>query len=134
VIAVDTSVAVAAALPWHESHAAAQAALRPPTALLAPVAVETYSVLTRLPAPHRVPVSLAWQYLAETYTLPPLVLAPDGYARLLERAVEEEIAGGAIYDALVGATAVEARATLLTLDRRAVTAYEALDVDFRLLA
>ena len=44
------------------------------------------------------------------------------------------LSGGAIYDALVGASAAYAGATLLTLDRRAVRAYEAVGVDFRLLA
>jgi hypothetical protein len=40
--------------------------------------------------------------------------------------------GGALYDALVGATAREAGATL-TLDRRAVTTYQLLRVDHRLI-
>ena len=54
-IAVDTSVAVAAALPWHEAHTAARAAMPADAALLlGQVAVETYSVLTRLPPPQRV--------------------------------------------------------------------------------
>jgi predicted nucleic acid-binding protein len=132
--AVDTSVAVAAALPWHESHAAARSALaRTRTPLLAQVAVETYSVLTRLPPPHRVPTSVAWDYLKVTFELPPLVLGPDDYERLLDVAAAESIAGGALYDALVGATAREAGATLLTLDRRAVTTYRLLRVDHRLI-
>jgi predicted nucleic acid-binding protein len=131
---VDTSVAVAAALPWHESHAAARSAIagtRPP--LVAQVAIETYSVLTRLPPPQRVPTSVAWGYLKETFALPPLVLAPDGCERLLDLAAAQRIAGGALYDALVGATAQEADATLLTLDRRAVTTYQLLRVDYHLV-
>lgn len=133
-IAVDTSVAVAAALPWHEAHAAARSALpRTKTALLAQVAVETYSVLTRLPPPQRVPAAVAREYLSETFVLPPLVLPPDGYERLLDLAAAEGLAGGAVYDALVGATAREAGATLLTLDRRAVTIYQLLRVDYRLV-
>jgi predicted nucleic acid-binding protein len=133
--AVDTSVAVAAALPWHESHAAARSALsRIKTPLLAQVAVETYSVLTRLPPPQRVPASVARDYLHETFALPPLVLGPDGYVRLLDLAAAENIAGGALYDALVAATAREAGAKLLTLDRRAVTTYRLLRVDYQLVA
>ena len=133
-IAVDTSVAVAVALPWHEAHAAARSALpRTKTALLAQVAVETYSVLTRLPPPQRVPAAVARDYLNETFARPPLVLPPDGYERLLELAAAEGIAGGAVYDALVGATAREAGATLLTLDRRAVATYQLLRVDYRLV-
>jgi predicted nucleic acid-binding protein len=132
---VDTSVAVAAALPWHESHTAARSALsRAKTPLLAQVAVETYSVLTRLPPPQRVPASVARDYLRETFARPPLTLAPDGYVRLLDVAAAEGIAGGALYDALIAATAGEAGAMLLTLDRRAVATYQALRVDYRLVA
>ena len=125
---------MAAALPWHESHAAARSALpRQKTPLLAQVGVETYSVLTRLPPPQRVPASVAWTYLRESFALPPLVLTRQGYVRLLDLAVEEGITGGALYDALVAFTAREAAATLLTLDRRAVTTYQLVTVDYRLV-
>ena len=134
-IVVDTSVAVAAALPWHEAHAAALSAMpRTKTPLLAQVALETYSVLTRLPPPQRVPAMVAGDYLSETFVLPPLVLPSDGYRRLLNFATTGGLTGGAIYDALVGATAHEAGATLLTLDRRAIPTYQLLQVDYRLVA
>ena len=48
-IAVDSSVAVAAALSWHHEHAVALEGLPRGSLLLAHVGVETYSVLTRLP-------------------------------------------------------------------------------------
>lgn len=134
-ITVDTSVAVAAALPWHEAHSAARAALpREKTRLPAQVAVETYSVLTRLPPPQRVPAAVARDYLRATFNLPPLVLTPDGHEDLLDLAAKAGITGGAIYDALVAATAKQAHATLLTLDRRALNTYQVLQVDHRLLA
>lgn len=63
-----------------------------------------------------------------------LVLAPDAYERLLDAAAAEPIVGGAVYDGLVAATAREAHATLLTLDRRAVATYRQLDVDYRLVS
>ena len=133
-IVVDTSVAVAAALPWHESHRSAHAALpRTKTRLLAQVGIETYSVLTRLPPPQRVPVSIAREYLGKTFSFPVIALPADGYEQLLDVATAEGIAGGALYDALVGATAAVARATLLTLDRRAVPAYQLVGADFRLV-
>jgi predicted nucleic acid-binding protein len=133
-IVVDTSVAVATALPWHEAHANAVAALpRAKTALLAQVAVETYSVLTRLPPPQRVSADIAHAYLRETYAFPPLVLTRAGHDKLLARAAGESIVGGAVYDALVAAAAREARATLLTLDRRAVPTYERMGVQYRLI-
>lgn len=132
-IVVDTSVAVAAALPWHEAYAVALASLRERTQLLGQVAIETYSVLTRLPPPQRVPPSLAQAYLLKTFALPPIVLPGGEYERLIAFAAEERWSGGAVYDALVGATAREAGATLLTLDRRAVPTYQLLGLDYRLL-
>ena len=133
-IAVDTSVAVAAALPWHEAHSAARSALpHARTPLVAQVAVETYSVLTRLPPLQRVPARVARDYLNQVFILPPLVLLPESYARLIDVAVAEDITGGAIYDAIVAATARDAGATLLTLDRRAIPTYERLGVDYQLV-
>ena len=133
-IAADTSAAVAAALPWHEGHEAAVSALASgKTPLLAHVGIETYSVLTRLPASFRVPAQVARGFLEETFALPPIVLSADGHRRLLDLAAAEGIVGGAIYDALVGATAQEAGATLLTRDRRAVATYQLLRVPYELV-
>ena len=134
-ITVDTSVAVAAALPWHTAHEVARAALPPDgTRASAPVTVETYSVLTRLPAPHRVAPQVARDYLRSAFVFPPLVLSPEGYERLVDLVSAEGIVGGAVYDAVVAAAALEADATLLTLDRRAVPTYQSLGVDYRLVA
>ena len=133
-IAVDTSVAVAAALPWHQDHAAARGALpRTRTVAIAQVAIETYSVLTRLPQSQRVPAGVARDYLGQAFVLPPLVLPPEDYERLIDLAVDEGITGGAVYDAIVAATAREAGATLLTLDRRAIPTYERVGTDYRLI-
>ena len=133
-IAVDTSVAVAAALPWHEDHAAARGALPSTrTVAIAQVAVETYSVLTRLPPSQRVPAGVARDYLGQMFVLPPLVLPPEGYERLIDLAVDEGVTGGAVYDAIVAATAREAGATLLTLDRRAIPTYERVGTNYRLV-
>ena len=49
-------------------------------------------------------------------------------AELLARLGTLGIAGGAVYDALVGAAAVEHGLTLMTRDRRAVDTYRRLDV------
>ena len=134
-IAVDSSVAIAAALPWHEFHEAARGALpRRRTQLLGHVALETYSVLTRLPPPHRVPADVARAYLEAAFLSPPVVLAADRYPALLEAAVTTDIVGGALYDALIAHTAREAGATLLTLDRRAALTYDRVGLDYRLIA
>ena len=134
-ITLDTSVAVAAALPWHEYHVVARAGLpRTKPRLIAQVAIETYSVLTRLPPPQRVPARDARAFLHETFGLPPLVLSPGGYDELLDLAAERDIAGGAVYDALVAAAAREAGVTLLSLDRRAIATYQLLQVDYQIVA
>jgi predicted nucleic acid-binding protein len=134
VIVADSSVAVAAALSWHHAHVAALRDLPIGTPLLAHVAVETYSVLTRLPPPVRVSSADANSYVRTTFALPPIALSAEAYDSLLAFAASQSISGGAIYDALVGATAREAGATLLTLDRRAVLTYQILGLDYRLLA
>ena len=115
-------------------HGRARAALpRTRTTALAQVVVETYSVLTRLPPPQRVPAGVARDYLGQVFVLPPLLLAPQSYKRLIDLAVDGGITGGAVYDAIVAATAREAGATLLTLDRRAIPTYERIGVKYRLL-
>jgi predicted nucleic acid-binding protein len=134
VIVLDTSMVVAAALTWHESHARAAAALPPRrTRLIAHVGLETYSVLTRLPGGGRVPPGVARDYLRRNFRDPALTLPEPEYERLLDAVAQRGIAGGAVYDALVAATALAARATLLTLDRRALPTYELVGVDHRLV-
>jgi hypothetical protein len=46
----------------------------------------------------------------------------------------KRVTGGAIYDALVGATDKHAGVKLLTRDRRATRMYELLGVDYDLLS
>jgi len=53
--------------------------------------------------------------------------------QLLGRLATLSIAGGAVYDALVGATAAAAGVRLTTRDRRALDTYRALDLDFEIL-
>jgi predicted nucleic acid-binding protein len=134
VIAVDTSVVVAAFASWHEAHSAAEAALARKPRVPAHVLLESYSVLTRLPPPHRAPPDLVVAFLAERFTKVPLALPARMHLRILERAVAAGIGGGAIHDALIAATALHAKARLLTRDRRAVPTYERLKVDYEFLA
>jgi predicted nucleic acid-binding protein len=133
VIAVDTSVVVAAFASWHEGHASAVAALVRKPRVPAHVLIETYSVLTRLPAPHRAPADLVSAFLSERFSEAPLVLPPRAHLSLVKQAATLGLLGGSVYDALIAATARHARARLLTRDRRAATIYERLDTDFELL-
>ena len=132
--AADTSVAVAAFASWHESHRVAREALREGAVLVAHCALETYSVLTRLPMPHRAPRELVHAFLAEQFRDPHLVLEADEQRRLTGRLVELRVDGGAVYDALVALTASAAGATLISCDRRALVTYERCGAAVRVIA
>jgi predicted nucleic acid-binding protein len=134
VIAADTSVAVAAFASWHESHAAARAALRPGAVLVAHCALETYSVLTRLPVPHRAPRGMVHEFISEQFPEPQLVLEAAEQRALTARLVQLGIDGGAVYDALVAFTAAAAGATLISCDRRAAPTYERCGAAVRLVS
>ncbi len=129
-IAVDTSVVVAGFASWHEAHPDARAALARQPLLPAHVAIESYSVLTRLPPPHRFARRLVGELLAAHFPEPLLILPGRQQASLIELAIEAKVTGGAIYDALVAATAKHAGATLLTRDRRAISVYELVGASF----
>jgi predicted nucleic acid-binding protein len=73
-------------------------------------------------------------FLDDRFDEPWLSLPPPAHSALLREASEKRITGGALYDALVGATAKHAGATLLTRDRRATRVYDALGVTFRVVA
>jgi predicted nucleic acid-binding protein len=133
VIAVDTSLAVAAFASWHEGHRSAEAVLARAPRVPAHVLVETYSVLTRLPPPHRAPSTVVTAFLSRRFLHVPLTLPARDLRRLLALAGEVGITGGAVYDALVAATARHAGATLLTRDRRAVAVYEKVGVSYELV-
>jgi predicted nucleic acid-binding protein len=60
-------------------------------------------------------------------------LSPEAAADLLGRLAQLGIAGGAVYDALVAAAAVEHGLPLVTRDRRATETYRALDVELEIL-
>jgi predicted nucleic acid-binding protein len=132
-IAFDTSIVVAAFASWHEGHQAAGEALAREPRLPAHVAVESMSVLTRLPHPHRVAAPIVADFLASRFPEPLLTLSAEATRTLLRNVAAAGIAGGAIYDALVAATAQEAGAVLLSRDRRAATTYERLGAAYELL-
>ena len=132
--AVDTSVVVAGLASWHEAHAAAREALRRHPRIPAHVLIESYSVLTRLPPPHRMDAGLVVELMRARFREPPLTLTARRHASLLRLAMEGGVRGGAIYDALVGLTAKQAGATLLTRDQRAIETYDAVGAAHELVA
>lgn len=132
-IAVDTSVVVASFASWHEGHGAAAAVLARKPRVPGHVLVETYSVLTRLPPPHRAPADLVASFLAERFPAAPLTLPSGAFLDLIQRVSHAGLVGGSIYDAVIAATARHAGATLLTRDQRARPTYDLIGVRHELV-
>lgn len=132
--AVDTSVVVAGLALWHEGHERAAEVLAMDARLPAHCALECYSVLTRLPPPHRVAGRLARDLLVSRFSDALLTLDGADHMALLDRLVDEAITGGGAYDGLVALTAARHGALLWSRDRRAARVYDALGVDFELIA
>jgi hypothetical protein len=102
-------------------------------ALPAHALLETYSVLTGFPPPHRAPANVVVAWLEDRFeAILPSPSVPD-QRDLVRRLASLGRTGGAIYDAIIGLSAQRAGATLLTADRRALQVYEALGVPFQLL-
>jgi predicted nucleic acid-binding protein len=115
-IAVDTSVAIAAFATWHEAHAEAVRVVAQRPDLPAPCALEVYAVLTRLPPPHRAESAIVRDFLDRTF--------PGAHMG---------ISGGASYDAVIAMIAVHHERELVTLDRRARPTYDRVGAAVRLI-
>lgn len=122
--AADTSVLVAAFASWHERHADARAIVDAGVAVIEHCALETYSVLTRLPPPHRVAGDVVRRWFELRFPGTYLRMDSAAFRRFLHDLSVHGIVGGASYDALVAATAAHGGATLHTCDRRAAAVYE----------
>lgn len=131
--AVDTSVAVAALDGAHAAHALCrQRVIETRPALSGHAAFETYSVLTRMPGALRLDPPTAALLLAQAF--PDRCWLDDaGADDLLGRSGPLGLAGGAIYDALVGQAAAANGRVLLTRDRRAQRTYDLLGVPYELI-
>ena len=130
---VDTSVAVALTVADHEHHSSAIQALgHLALGLAGHAAFETFSVLTRLPPPTRRTPAAITRLLTSAFPHSKF-LGARAAAALLSELAGSGLAGGAVYDALVGAVAREHRLTLASRDRRAVATYRALGVQVELL-
>jgi predicted nucleic acid-binding protein len=127
---VDTSVAVALVLSDHPGHKTVFDALGGQRLGLAGhAAFETYSVLTRLPAPARRTAASATR-LIEVNFPQSRFLSSEAAADLLSSLAPAGIAGGSAYDALVGYAAKVHGLVLATRDERARDTYRGLDLEF----
>jgi predicted nucleic acid-binding protein len=133
-VTADTSAVIAALSSWHEQHESADAALAAVRRLPAHVALEAYSVLTRLPGGLAVGANDAARVLTERFPDPPLRLGDDARAALVDVLAAAGVQGGGAYDGLVGLEAKAHGETLLTLDARALRAYQRLGVDYQVIS
>ena len=132
-VLIDTSVAVPIVLADHEAHDETIEVVRHERLGLSGHAwFETYSVLTRLPPGARRSPEVV-QALMRTNFPASRFLDAAACSELPVELVRLGIAGGAVYDALVGAAARAHGLPLLSRDRRARAIYEALGVDVRFL-
>jgi hypothetical protein len=127
-------VVVAAFASWHENHDSSRRALDGGLRLIEHCALETYSVLTRLPPPHRVSGDSVRDFLAARFSEPFLRLSPQAYKDFVLGLPGHGVTGGAVYDALVAATAAACGSELVSCDRRALSVYERYGVRAQLLA
>lgn len=130
-IAVDSSVAIAAFGDWHALNELARQVLDDGAAIPAHALLETYSVLTAFPPPHRAPPTVVDRWLDDRFTgvlAPP---APEALRHLVHRLASAGYIGGASYDALVALTAAQADAVLVTADTRAAAVYDFIGVEVR---
>jgi predicted nucleic acid-binding protein len=131
---LDTSAAIAFLVQDHEHHEATFSALADrQLGLAGHAAFETFSVLTRLPSSSRLVPEAAHRLLATNFPHSRF-LSSEGTVTLLATLADHRIAGGSVYDALVGGAAAEHGLTLISRDRRALDTYRALNVSIELLA
>lgn len=133
-VLVDTSAALA--LAQRESlfhHAAKSRLLACRRGMAGHAAVELLSVLTRLPPPQRLSPVAALR-LQETNFPESRFLSATDTKNLLREFAEAGLAGGALYDALVGAAARKHKLPLISCDRRAEPTYRVLGVNHELLS
>jgi predicted nucleic acid-binding protein len=126
---LNTSAAIALLIEDHEAHGATLDAVRGRRLGLAGHAwFETYSVLTRLPAPLRRSPADAGRLLAHNFPATAFLGEAES-AALGDELVRLGVSGGSVYDALVGAAARQHRRPLVTADVRARSVYEGLGVE-----
>jgi predicted nucleic acid-binding protein len=126
-LALDTSVIVASLQSWHVHYPVTSAflaeALTSDDEIIIPLSalIESYSVMTRLPVPRRLPPSTALDLLESTFAERTRIVAleaRDGWPLLRDR-VAAGVVGGGIYDALILDAAIAAGADrIATLNAR----------------
>ena len=125
-IALDTSVIVAALTSWSEKREAAMNAIAKAMSSSGGVVIpalamfEAFSVMTRVPLAHRLSAAEAYELLDLNFAKAKIASFPaNSVWALLRKLTLADLAGGIVYDAVILASAEQAGATaLLTLNRR----------------
>jgi len=123
-IAADATVLVAAVVAWHERHRPASAAIdaalaRKSLVIPAPALVDSYVVLTKLPAQHRLAHADAFHLLRSSFSSARIAgpRTRDAWS-LLRRFSVAPIGGSDVYDATIVEIAKDAGAKTLLSFRR----------------
>src|SRR5260370_37463106 len=103
---LDSNVLIALLSDWHEHHGKTLTSyerwLRKSAVPVIPVQaiLECYSVLTRLPAPHRLPPEAARLAIEETFSRTAVIAAlqPKGAWSAVDKLARLGVGGGAVYD------------------------------------
>lgn len=123
----DTSCIVALVCAWHEHHGRARKEVErrlergERMIAAAPALVEAYAVLTRLPPPHRLAPNDALTLLEANFLRQTRIVALDArsYRTLLRHAPAAGTVGGGIYDSVIAACGLRAKAAaLLTFNEK----------------
>ena len=112
---------IAAVCSWHEHHGQAAGEIqrrlerRERMVVAAPALVEAYSVLTRLPPPHRLSPEDSMMLLEANFIKGAKLIALQvgDYQDLLRQAPKNGVAGGQTYDAVIAMCAIKAKASAL---------------------
>jgi predicted nucleic acid-binding protein len=123
-VAADATVLVAAVVAWHERHAAAASALenalaRKALIVPAPALLDSYAILTRLPAQHRLTHADAFHLLRSSFSIA-RVAGParrDSWGWLRRWSVAS-IGGSDVFDAQILEIARDAGAKSILTFRR----------------
>jgi predicted nucleic acid-binding protein len=131
--AADSSITIAALLADHEARKLAEDALKRCTSTIAHVAIETYSVLTRLPPPHRLASADAAKLIDARLPSKYVTLSASAYSKAHTRLAAAGVSGGATYDGAIALAALAHDLEIVTRDKRAERTYRALNVPYQLL-
>jgi len=87
-----------------------------------------------MPPPHRLEPAVVAELLERWFPAACTLVPSGGLARdIVRRCCEAGIGGGAVHDALVGLTAAEAGAVLVSRDVRAARTYRRLGLEMELV-